>query len=108
MYFASLSRESDVVCDVLLDTFERGVVIDGLIADGDNKSFEKIKKVRTYSENFKVKRYECLPHVCKRMKGHLFEYEKESIREAGKEKAKNPVNIPRRLGNNLRLIQILK
>ena len=45
MDFASLSLESEVVCDVLLDSFERGVVIDGLIAEGNNKSFEKIKQV---------------------------------------------------------------
>ena len=45
MDFASLILKCEVVCDVLLDSFERGVVIDGLIADGDNKSFEKIKKV---------------------------------------------------------------
>ena len=88
--FACVSLESMICPEVLNQAYERGIICDGIICDGDNKTFEKIKEVDPYGKfwlSHHVKRYECLSHRCKRQKAHLIEWQKDRIRQARKDKA---------------------
>ena len=88
--FSSVSLESEICPEILTQGYERGIICDGLVCDGDNKTFEKVKEVDPYAKfglEHNIKRFECLSHCVKRMKGHLIEYQKEKLRHARKEKA---------------------
>ena len=74
--FSSVSLESEIAPSILQQALKRRIILDGLVCDGDNKTFSKICEVIPYEDIFPghiVKRYECLAHVGKRMKGYLME-----------------------------------
>ena len=73
---SSVSLESEIAPSILEQALTRRVIFDGLVCDGDNKTFSKISEQKPYKDIFPghvVKRYECLAHVGKRMKVHLLE-----------------------------------
>ena len=88
--FSSVSLESEICPEIVTQGYKRGIICDGLVCDGDNKSFEKIINVDPYGKfglKHYIKRFECLSHCVKRMKGHLIEYQKEKLRLVRREKA---------------------
>ena len=60
-----------------------------MVCDGDSKTFSKVTNVNPYTEiapGHIIRRFECLAHMCKRLKGHLIEHQKNKIRKLKAEK----------------------
>ena len=83
--YSSVCPESKLSTVLLEQALSRGIAFDGLVCDGDNKTFAKITEQNPYADQarlHKIQRYECLAHVGKRMKGHLIEHQKEQLKQA--------------------------
>ena len=83
--YSSVSLESELAPSILIQALERGVIFDGLICDGDTKTFTKISNSIPYADTVPqhtIHRFECLAHVGKRMNSHLIEHQKDQLKQA--------------------------
>ena len=94
--FSSVSLESELAPKILSQALDRHIIFDGLVCDGDNKTFSKISECSPYKEidpNHELKRYECLAHVGKRMKGHLINHQKDKLKRTREDKKREEIVI---------------
>ena len=94
--FASVCLESELSIVILEQALGRGIVFDGLVCDGDIKTFAKVTEDNPYANKaqlHRVARYECLAHVGKRMKGHLIDHQKDQLKQARIEKQSERTKI---------------
>ena len=100
---SSVRLESELAPVIISHCLKRGVLLTGLVCDGDNKTFTKVSASNPYHQvgwTGEIERFECLSHVLKRMKTHLVEeqskvlranlakksFEKQSLLEQGQDK----------------------
>ena len=87
--YSSVCLESELSTVLLEQALTRGICFDGLVCDGDNKTFAKVTDKNPYADLaplHKIQRYECLAHVGKRMKGHLIDHQKDLLKQARSDK----------------------
>ena len=87
--YSSVCLESELSTVLLEQALTRGIAFEGLVCDGDNKTFAKVTDTNAYADLaplHKIQRYECLAHVGKRMKGHLIEHQKDILKQARSDK----------------------
>ena len=80
---SSVRLESELAPVILSQCLQRGVLITGLVCDGDNKTFSKVSECNLYREvgwSGEIERFECLAHVLKRMKSHLVDEQAKVLR----------------------------
>ena len=95
--FSSVSLESQLAPGILKKALDLGVIFDGIVSDGDNKTIETLRESNVYQsfQDHTIDRLECMAHVCKRMKTHLIEGQKDVIRKSKGEKETTEDHSPR-------------
>ena len=81
---------------ILAQALNRRIIFDGLVCDGDNKTFSKISDLKPYEDvvpGHVVKRFECLAHVGKRMKGHLMDEQDKLLKAKRADKKRKEICI---------------
>ena len=71
--YASVQLESALAPSIVQQALQRGIVFSGIVMDGDNKTHEALHIVNPYHHLGidEIQRFECLSHVCKRLKINL-------------------------------------
>ena len=93
---SSVSLESEIAPSILEQALTRRIIFDGLVCDGDNKTFSKISELKPYEVVFPghvLKRFECLAHVGKRMKVHLMDEQDKVLKAKRADKKRKEICI---------------
>ena len=82
--YASVQLESAIAPSIVCQALDRGVVFSGIVTDGDNKTFEVLKKANLYEDlNVEMMEHmECLSHVAKRMKINLCKRQEKILKDS--------------------------
>ena len=112
--FAFVQLESALVPVVVRQAYDRGIILSGLVYDGDNKTIEALKDARVYQElgkDLEINRLECLSHVakkninlCNRQNSVLKEArndKKAEVRYLMKERQMNKQEVNKTIGKNM-------
>ena len=83
--YASVHLESLLAPLVVTQAYHRGVILSGIVSDGDNKTDAALKDAKVYTNfglDFDIDRLECLSHVLKRMKANLCKRQESVLKDA--------------------------
>ena len=75
---------------VISDALDRGVVFSAIVTDGDNKTNDTLENADIYRSlpgSPSIQRFECIAHVAKRMKSHLFKRQEKVLKVSRADKA---------------------
>ena len=80
-HLSSVQLESAIAPQVVQQALERGIIFSGLVCDGDTKTHDALSQADLYRDvdgAGDIQRFECVAHVCKRLKANLIKkHEKE-------------------------------
>ena len=85
--YASVQLESALAPSVVRSALSRGIIFSGIVTDGDNKTYEVLRKADLYREvGADIERLECLAHVAKRLKTNLCKAQEKCLKSNRTEK----------------------
>ena len=88
--YSSVQLESAIAPKVIRDALERGVLFSAIVSDGDNKTHDVLAKAGIYDNIHNaptIQRFECIPHVAKRLKTNLHKRQDKVLKTARADKA---------------------
>ena len=98
-HLSSVQLESAIAPYVVKQTLDREIIFSGLRCDGDTKTHEALKQADLYGDFAGVgdiQPFECLAHVCKRLKANLIKKHEREMEQMRGDKAADVRKLTKR------------